>query len=367
MLFVLGACRSTQFARETWDQLMTSCQSSEDQSKLAALVGFVTSADESSVTTAIIISKEDELVYLFDPAPPKQADDYALGYRIRNSMFGRRLSHLWTYVLEPDPGLHVRHLPGLLNSECKFHNPDGSLKDPTDDGAFYHGFRSEFVGASAGFPAMLGDRELNDFLPLKPVKPSDLLPGREDVTFGEVIPSQAIDGVFDDLTCYREVGFTASSFEGMCVEIKSGQNGIEVVQPAPRLIKDLFPPGHPIAESLDIGGLPATEGGDTDEGAPHVSWLQVSRAILALAESQRWYQRFTDETPQRFFEDAARLLESLDNGPAPCSWPFVGYLALFARLNEDNTAEFEKLIQNEYRKLRAGLPARPPSPPGDGR
>jgi hypothetical protein len=63
--------------------------------RLKSCVGFLTSSDVDCGTSAIMVSQNPELVYVFGTARP----GYVPGCRVQNSMFMRQLLWLWAYGL----------------------------------------------------------------------------------------------------------------------------------------------------------------------------------------------------------------------------------------------------------------------------
>jgi hypothetical protein len=287
------------------------------------------------------------------------SDQFALGYRIHNSMFGRQFLHLWTYVLKRGDGIKLRDFAAWLNSEADFRDPaTGNLLDPADDGKFCNGFDAAFVGATAdnGFPDMMGDRLLHEFLPLKPVNPDAELPGLHGVMFHEFIPAEEMGKLYDDMRCFRKQRFTYEDLHGIFVEIAKEGSGVKVVGPSPRFLSDQFPIDHPI--TLSVGDAELTGfAGEIPEDAkapppPVVPWNDFANAITEIARAEGWFAARLPpgRTPESCFTYAERLLTDL-NGPLPCCFSFLSLLAEFARVNEGKEDDFEWVIRAVHRQL----------------
>jgi hypothetical protein len=206
--------------------MMERCRNQEEKELLAAHVGFLTSTTGCGLTTAIIVSKLDGLVYLCHSDPHARVDGLALGYRVRNSMFGRQLLNLWSYRLTPGQNTKLRDLPALLNSEGDFRDTHGNLFDPGDEGVFCNGFRAAFVGATTadGGRVMMGDCPLSDFLPLAPLDPDAAVPDCHGATFGQFIPPEGVGQLDDDIRKYRVKGDSSGTqFQELFVEITVGK------------------------------------------------------------------------------------------------------------------------------------------------
>jgi hypothetical protein len=402
ILFVLGACRSQPFAESVWAQLHTNL-SPTVHADLASSVGFLTSTSEYGLTSAVVLSKDPDLVYLIKedrPAPPQmpqayeaskppqsskpprrgkpdeasetapafevsernfedlinrvcatevplaETDDFALGYRIHSSMFGRQLLHLWTYVLKRADRIKLKDLPALLNSEAALYDSDGNLKDPADNGWFCNGFDAAFVGATAAdsFTDLMRDRLVDEFLPLGPVDPEAELPGFPGVKFREFIPAEQMGDLYDDMCHFRRPGSTFRDFKGLFVEITKGDNGVEVVGSAPCCFEQKLRAGHPIAESVYVAWATASPG-PSPEVAPRVPWLEFSRAIIDVARAKGWYDPpGMGRIAETWFDFAEGVLARV-NGERPSPWPFMGLFTDFARRNEGKEVEFERTIR----------------------
>jgi hypothetical protein len=60
--------------------------------RLAASVGFLTAGETSVVSSAILVSSDPKLVYVFDPdKKDRTTDGLAPAFRIHSPMFGRQL------------------------------------------------------------------------------------------------------------------------------------------------------------------------------------------------------------------------------------------------------------------------------------
>jgi hypothetical protein len=72
LLFLLNGCYSTQFARAAFKEATMEFSRVEDddddgaQDRLRSSVGFLTSGSEAGCPSTILVSKEEDLVYLFD-------------------------------------------------------------------------------------------------------------------------------------------------------------------------------------------------------------------------------------------------------------------------------------------------------------
>jgi hypothetical protein len=372
ILFVLGTGESTAFAERLWQDLSRRCEDQERKDRLAASVGFVMSTPLHCLTTAIIVSAQDDLVYLCHPDPQAREDGLAVGYRIRNSMFGRQLLDLWSYRLRSEQNIKLRDFPALLNSEGDFRDRDGHLLDPDDDGLFCNGFMAAFVGATAedGCGAsvkLMGDCLLNDFLPLLPIDPDAPVPNCQGATYGQFIPREAIGELDDDMRKYRGKGDSShTQFKRLFIEMTVDKGVVKIVDPVPRVVGTDMRPDHPIAQSVGDGYLTAVELLDRRNSqvppVPKVPWREFSQAISRLARKEQWHPRFREPTSPEWHAYGRGLLETL-NGELPCSWDFVYEFDEYARLYDGNLPEFETIIGAEYDKLYFALHAPPGSAP----
>jgi hypothetical protein len=331
-------------------------------------VGFVTSTDHYGLTSAILVSKQDALVYLCSTKPKGGDDEFALGYRIRNSMFGRQLLHLWSYKFRPGHSVKLRDLPAFLNSEVWFDDATGALVKTTEERVFCNGFQAAFVGAKTGEGfdgrvTLLGDCALSDFLPFAPLDPAAPVPDCDVGTFGEFIPPEDIGELVDDMRKYWTRGATYIQFRGLFIEITADEGGIKVVDPVPRQMYTDEPPlSIEISESIGAGSLTAAEtpGRPRSQG-PRVPWLALSLAIDRLVPKKKWHPIFPNPAPQKYKDFAMEFLTELNDAPPPEGWDFVYLFADFARVNEENREEFERLVREEFAAL-----APPPGSVGTG-
>jgi hypothetical protein len=290
-------------------------------------------------------------------ATPADLDGFALGYRIHNSMFGRQLLHLWTYVLRREDRVKLKDFAALLNNEAAFRDPaTGELLNDTDDGWFCNGFDAAFVGATAedGFADLMRDRLVDDFLPLDQVDPDACLPGLDEVKFREFIPPEAMAQLYDDMRIVRQPGSRSMDFKGLFVEIAKDGDGIKVVSPLSFSRK--MPPEHPITASVEHGFVTGTVDASPEKpkapDGPLVPWRAFANAITSLAEAKGWFgpSSVSRQIPSECFDFAEDVLRSL-NGPLPQCWSFVGLFSGFAHVNQGKEEEFRELITALFNQI----------------
>jgi hypothetical protein len=229
--------------------------------------------------------------------------------------------------------------------------------DPAVDGHFCNGFEAMFVGASIedGFADAMGDRLVNEFLPLGPVDPHSEVPGCPDVKFWEFVPAEEMDDLYDDMSRYWRPGYTHAERAGMFVEIAEEDGVIKVVEPAPRFLNEVFGKAHPLVVSIDSAYTTASVDPDPDPDevedppAPIVPWHEFANEIKIVAFLAKWYRPYPGYPSLECLKYARGVLREL-NGPVPCSWPFVCLFSSFAHVNQDNKAEFEYLVRSAFER-----------------
>jgi hypothetical protein len=196
ILFVLDACDSGILARSIWKQLEGTTMERDGFTREKS-VGFLHSGDGTSHRSAPVVSRETALVY---PLP---------GYRGHNSMVGRSL--IWTTAYGmPDQDVSLSALPALLNGLTP-----GSC-----------GFEAEFLGE----PTLFGSRRARDFFPWAQADGNLSLRGRAGIRMTDLVPSEPIGELFDDLVAIGEKEWNGTNFEDRFVEIATVDERVEIVK-----------------------------------------------------------------------------------------------------------------------------------------
>jgi hypothetical protein len=319
-LTVIEACYSTIFAQQVWERMNRAGRAQAQF--LDRHVGFITSARGDSFTSAILVSRWPDLVNVFGTARIEQ--NLVNGFMIRNAMFSRRFHQLLAYGLPVD---HNRTV--------------GQFVDMMKQASFLTSqVIPEFVGGSefAKIP-------FEFFFPGEPIVATSAAPGWGDLTFGDVIPSEALGTLFDDESnCGKRV-----------IVMELNENGQPSASP----------------NELTVGGLPRT----------HRIILRLAlrrslrRAEEALTPSgvelwMIWY-RFGQERvnhnimdPQRgaTFEESQRLKEFLERElqvevpVGPCLGSVAAYGTVF-----ESWYSFEEKVAEVTRDIAAELKADPTS------
>jgi hypothetical protein len=166
-LIILDCCQSTLFAASVLKKWAEFGYAEGD-------FGFLTSSEGSSLTSAIILSDDPQLVYRCpDPQSP-------VSYRIRHSMFSRALQHSLAYKLAQDDATTLSQWPALLN------DPAVEMK---------HGFEAAFKFSA---PTM-ATRTVRSFLPCGPFCAADRLLSDPAICFGSVIAKADLGTLFDEI------------------------------------------------------------------------------------------------------------------------------------------------------------------------
>jgi hypothetical protein len=365
ILFVFSACESTTLAEQVWTRLVQQAATDEEKRKLAASVGFLAAGMTPTLTSAILLSNDERLVY---PIPSKAPQvDFALGFRIHNPMFGRQLIWLWAYGLAAGSTELLRNFPSWLNSESDFIGTGV-------DGTFCNGFQAGFVGSSPGDgladaangqseSERLGDLPIEHFFPLGPHDSTKLLrafdvpkvvdlqgvPDLANQKLGQVIPNVKIGEQVDDMRCFWKPGFTCYNFRGIFLHIELVDDKV-VVQKQGRMGE--LPLTDPIRAHLTDpsflnGGGPA-EGHSSSE---RVAWGDFALRFEELAKEQGWFGK-PEVVSDECYYAAKKFLESL-NGPVPRS-PFMYEFADYSR--HCKLEDFERIVTAMFKEM-SGTPA----------
>jgi hypothetical protein len=348
ILFVLGACYSRPFAQAVWDRLAGGKATQQVLEAMPSCLGFLTSAPGNALTSAIVLSGEEELVYMITPG--EKEGNFALGFRISNSMFGRQLLPLWTYLLAADNAVTFKDFPALLNHQDEF--PDRA------DDPFVNGFDSAFLGGEA-----FGNYEVRSFLPFALLSPDAPVPGLPGTTYAQVIPAERIGRLFEDMTRYTYPGASARDLEGTFVEIAKVGDQIDVVGLAPRSWAEL---GWTSKIVQEIGGATVTGGTAPKPKVKlpmKVPWMDFFVAMQELRVEKKWSPGFADPLPWDRIKVARQFLKGI-NGKVPHCWPFITrfaeWLEMHERISEEAGNEFKELVRDVFKRLE-GRTARPAS------
>jgi hypothetical protein len=333
----------------------------DEMRRLAASVGFLTAGSRRTLSSAILLSSDPNLVYLFGPENERTPDGLALGFRIHNPMFWKHLIWQWAYGLAAEHKKTLREFPGLLKSESDFGQYPGV------DGNFCNGFDAAFVGAAAppvsgrpGVVTSMGDFPIHDFFPLgrgdarkflAEFRGANLLkvtlsPRLANMTLGEVIPDVPIGGQFDDIRRFWNPGFTCQDCAGIFLQIETKTpEGLGVIKQG--RLADLDE-AHPIRQYLsDSTGLFVGAPGRGSH-AP-VNWAGFMIGLEEIAKKLDWLASpiggvISDDC----YYKVKALVERLSGAEAPHG-SFVYTVAYFSQHCPE--AEFERRVEDLFKSL----------------
>jgi hypothetical protein len=201
LLFVLGACDSTVLAEELWLQVGA-------KPDYPRFVGFLTSGRGDCMSSAILISRDATLVDPFDANADHTPGQIVQGFRIDSSMFARQFLWLWAYGKRALTDSTLGRLPELMNHETRFRL----------------GFHAGFLRCGTTFAAI----RVRSFFPVMDVKPTDAIRDANGLTFGQVIPGEAVEESFANIG--RFWGGTRANYPYRYVEIAKVNGEIQDVK-----------------------------------------------------------------------------------------------------------------------------------------
>jgi hypothetical protein len=339
ILFVLDACHSTTFARRVCSALRD--DNAGDVAGLDQFTGFLTSAGKPSFTSAIVVSCDPRLVYLLDetsqgdsqaqPGSFSQGGSLALGYRVSNSMFFRAFLLEVTYRLSLSDGVTIADLPDHMNV----------------GGPFRHGFDAAFVPVPDPAaippppPSQFGALALRDFFPWDRVQDATVVNDGTGVTFGDIIPSAPLGGLWDDISRFWRQGVRAkAAFAYAFVEIGLDEQGKKVVEKINEQdhLDKILGREHPLMKEVS-GGQSCVDGQKRRALNPGNDGKSVSFGWIWLAFEERAVREEltpADEVPDDAYEKVNVFLEWL-NGTVPTrESSYEWYLAEYAvGMNDD--------------------------------
>jgi hypothetical protein len=313
---------------------------------MSTSLGFLTSTEgvgyTVSLTSAIVVSRQEELVYMIKPG--ERDGQFAQGFRISNSIFGRQLLHLWTYVPEADDRVKFRDFPAVLNHQDEF--PDRS------DDPFCNGFQSSFVGGDA-----FGNSEVREFLPFGPVQPDDPV---HDISAGD--PAERIGQLPEDMRCYSHAGVTAPDLHGTVLEIADRGHGVEVVGGEGRRTWDELGSSSVIVDVVGSGdtvALAIPKPKPKQKRAVKVPWRAFYMAMHALRLERKWIPKLAAPLAWDRVKVARHFLKEL-NGPVPHCWPFVDQFAALLEWHKTQSPQaeedFKQLVRGVFKRLETSAP-----------
>jgi hypothetical protein len=247
ILFVLDACYSTPLAKFVWGTCLSRGHHPAD---LGAHVGFLTSAERDCHTSAVVISKEARLIYMYLDGEGAAIGDFAPGYRVQNSMFARQLNDLLAYRLGDSNPVLVAGLPAWMNAA-----------EP-----MRYGFQCSFVGDEE----QVGATPLGDFLPFGLLDAAEANEEWNDIPFGQILPDAPMLGLADDVGRFFDVRGRSKAYGELAVEVSSSKDG-GVVYGEGLLLSDL-PSSESVRARLAAGRYRTAEG-ETWTPVSIESWL----------------------------------------------------------------------------------------------
>jgi hypothetical protein len=193
-LVVLDACHSTEFARLTIQDLTTVHAKAD--------VGFLTSADGTCYTSAILIAPHD---------PTLLPNSNGVTYKINHSMFSRAFLLQLAYKLGRDDPTLLTAFPSRLNSHGE---------------PMKNGFEASFQC----YGTVMAHRTVRFFFPWAPVDPQALSLVNPTAQFAQVIPREDIGNLFDDIgRLWHGVG-SERGYEDAFYELEDGPKGIQITR-----------------------------------------------------------------------------------------------------------------------------------------
>jgi hypothetical protein len=327
ILFVLDACHSTFLAHGAFKDA-TGQLNAQENKLLRESVGFLTSGDRRCLSSAICVSKEAGLVYLFSDAVKANPNNLEFGYRIRNSMFSRQLLSFWGHRGAELAGVTLENLPGHLNPPST---------EPVDS----YGFRAGVVG---GHNVGLAARVVDSLFPLATDTSRDLIRVATQRDFAMLIPAAHMGGLPDDMRAFWTVAGDEGRYEFAFVEIATVNGNVTTVPRAAHPSHQLhrvLPATHPILVHLEKHT--SARRNDGEDGPRQVPWNLLWWAFSLRVEQMKW-RRGGD--PPLSVEDLADLKGRLTtlNGEVPFSAVRYVYWMADYRRGRENDDEFFALL-----------------------
>jgi hypothetical protein len=306
ILFVIDASHSTTVAENAWEKVRDAIPGL-DAGDPGKFVGFLTSGRDTCFTSAIVVSQNQELVYMIPGHHPPHESPIVNGCRIHNSMFTRQLNWVTAYGLEADSDVTLEALPDYLNGPEEY----------------CYGFQAEFVGRGREF----GSLPMRYFFPWSQGSGNVSVRGRPGVEMTDLVPSERMGDLYDD-ACNFWNG-SPEDLQGYFVEIAPRAGGGVRITGKGKL-EDVLGFGHPVA-NLCNGRSRATEGGVSDQGRVRVP-LGTIYAHLSRPRGRPAIRR--DPAFRPTYEDC-RLLERFMgeiNGPVGTrEWTYLPCILGFGR------------------------------------
>jgi hypothetical protein len=409
LLFVMVACASTVFAQNVLTAADQALVGSEAKNKLRSSVGFLTSTTTESYSSAICVSQDANLVYLFDdPQKERGPDNLAPGYRAHNSMFGRQFLSLWTYALaattdvtvagfvswmNPRPPPARRAAPAAPPASAAPSTTPPRQSPPPASGApagqtpatgaapadaeaptasvNRYGYDAAFVGDADKFGAL----QLNEFFPLGAIPQSTRAPhsSEPNMTFAQVIPCGVMGEFFDDMANFYDPDEEEAGFKARFVEIAMVEGRIAVVkprEPRPERLDEWLGAGHPIMRHISFHSALEGQADDTGEGDNFVPWPDLWFEFESLVHAKGWKCRNGTRKIEDLLPIFGAYLEELNGCFLPVwAFEFMCPMAAYARAQEEqDVKDLIKLahdnLVDKFRAARASsatdAPAQPP-------
>jgi hypothetical protein len=307
LLFVFDAHCSTLLARKVW-RLVGERLRQPLQGTLGRYVGFLTSGVDFSLTSAIVLSKDPDLVSLFDKKTKATDGEFAHGYRIHNSMFSRQFIDIWAHLLKKHRRIAIHALPALMN-------PPAERRTGTRD--VRYGFEAAFVGDPQG----LGALPFRSFFPLGwPAASAAPIPGSRLVV-RDVIPDTRMGGFYDDMVCFWDNPGHEQTFQWIFVEIQKTPNGQTEVVPgdaaSPRRLDRELGPEHPIFRYISSRASAERRVESVVERAPKVPWDMLYGAFRMKARGMGWQRQVDPPVPDPCLCALEGQLAAINGAPLP--------------------------------------------------
>jgi hypothetical protein len=348
LLFVMDAYYSTTFARSEWTTLcarppLVVCGEDEERQRrdeIERYVGFLTSAEDCGFTSAVLVSKQSELV--FPDGIPEPFGEYAPGFRIQNSMFTRQLNDLLAYSLRGDRSMPLRDMPRFMNGH---HNME-------------FGFQCTFVGSDDG----LGAVALREFFPGGSIDPELVLAEMNGEKFKAILPNARMLGLDDDIGRFfgEEGGISSYGERMLVVSSDDGQ-----VSYGPSVLLADIGDKDALRRRIVLGRAAVRQEGEWVEGSVSVPVVKIYARLCSILEERRFKPRARSVTA----DDCKKLGDFLKriNGPVPLeSWGIVGYIANMQEAcgGEDRLREVIREVVNQLaadERLNRARKSQPPS------
>jgi hypothetical protein len=366
------ACASTLFARNVMATAEGNLPGKKNKARLRSSVGFLTSTTAQSYSSAICVSQDPNLVYLFDDPRKRGPDNLAPGYRLHNSMFGRQFLWLWTYTFSATADVTVAGLVSRMNparptvppappaAALPRQTPPAGAAPPDAEAppgsVNRYGFDAFFVGDADRFGAL----PLSEFFPLGVIDEATPVPHSSDpnMTFAKVIPCRELGGFFDDLPNFCE----AEDFQGRFVEIAIVGDRVDAVEPRPARLHEWLGADHPIMKHISLHSALEGQADDTGDGGNFVPWDDLWFEFESLVRAKGWKCLNGTRQIEDLLPIFTAYLEDLNGCFLPVwAFEFMCPMAAYACAQEEqDVKDLIKLAHDHLMaKMREDAPASP--------